>query len=327
MIVRRHAPKRESGVQRAWPVASAAVLVLLTLFACAAAEEAASTSQTKPAPPPRPIERIRYAAPKRLATLSDQAIDESSGIACSRRNAGIFWTHNDSGGPPRLFAFDVKGHALGTYTVVGATNRDWEDLASFTHRKSHYLLIGDVGDNARRRRFAMLHLVVEPAIDPNARDVKGKVKVARTVRFVYEDGPQDCESVAVDPTTRTVYMVSKRGKRRVYELSLPDKPAARTLTAKPIATLPLGWTSAMDISSDGLRAVVLTYVDAYEYARSPGEKWKVAFARRPRRIAMPYRRQGESICFGLDGVSLYLTSEKRPTPLFKVAPVADRRSQ
>jgi hypothetical protein len=33
---------------------------------------------------------------------------------------------------------------------------------------------------------------------------------------------------------------------------------------------------------------------------------------------MPLRRQGESICYGPDGRSLYLTSEKLPTPLIEI---------
>jgi hypothetical protein len=33
---------------------------------------------------------------------------------------------------------------------------------------------------------------------------------------------------------------------------------------------------------------------------------------------MPRRRQGESICYGPDGKTLYLTSEQLPTPLWEV---------
>ena len=90
--------------------------------------------------------------------------------------------------------------------------------------------------------------------------------------------------------------------------------------AKPVATLTIPTTSAMDISPDGLRALVLTYGDAYEYTRQAGEDWSRGFARQPRVIKMPARRQGESACYGPDGVTIYLTSEKTPTPLIEVAP-------
>jgi hypothetical protein len=74
----------------------------------------------------------------------------------------------------------------------------------------------------------------------------------------------------------------------------------------------------MDISSNGRRAVVLTYGDAYEFVRNSDEGWPEAFARRPLVIPMPKRPQGESICYGPDGVTLYLTSEKAPSPLWEV---------
>ena len=39
-----------------------------------------------------------------LGAINDPSIDESSGLAASRRNPGLLWTHNDSGNPPYLFA-------------------------------------------------------------------------------------------------------------------------------------------------------------------------------------------------------------------------------
>ena len=59
----------------------------------------------------------------------------------------------------------------------------------------------------------------------------------------------------------------------------------------------------------------------------PEETWRDAFAKPPQEIALPGltegRRQGEAICYGLDGVSLYLSSEKYPCPLFVIHPAGD----
>jgi len=82
----------------------------------------------------------------------------------------------------------------------------------------------------------------------------------------------------------------------------------------------------MDISPDGRRAIVLTYADALEFVRRDGETWRQAFARRPRTIVMPRRRQGEAICYGPDGRTLYLTSEHTPTPLLEV-PVIEAKGE
>jgi len=88
----------------------------------------------------------------------------------------------------------------------------------------------------------------------------------------------------------------------------------------PMATLTIPTTTAMDISPDGLRALVLTYGAAYEYTRQPGEDWSRGFERQPRIINMPARAQGETACYGSDGMTIYLTSEKIPTPLLEVKP-------
>jgi hypothetical protein len=270
---------------------------------------------------PRPV---RYGPGRLLCNLANKQVDESSGVACSRRRDGVFWTHNDSGDEPHIFAFDKRGRDLAEYEVRGALNRDWEDIASFRLDGKDWLLIADTGDNDQERPFATLYLVAEPAVEPDKTGVKGKVDVARTIHFTYDDGPQDCESVAVDPTTRTVYLVAKRGKRTVYALGLPRQAGAKRLAARTIARLDIGPAVAMDISPDGLRAIVLTYLLAYEYVRTPGEGWAAAFARGGRRVWVPVRRQGESICYGPGGRTLYLTSEKQPTPLLEVPALPEK---
>src|SRR6266581_3555937 len=43
---------------------------------------------------------------------------EASGIVASRQNAGVLWTHNDSGFPGTMFALSKSGDLLGTCTVA-----------------------------------------------------------------------------------------------------------------------------------------------------------------------------------------------------------------
>jgi len=269
---------------------------------------------------------IQYGEPVHLCALQNQEITESSGIACSWLQKGVFWTHNDSGDTARIFAFDVKGRNLGVFAVEGAAARDWEDMASFKVGRESYLVLADVGDNGAKRESRTIYVVHEPAIGPQGIPPGAKARLAMAVEFRYEDGPHDCESVAVDPTTRVVYLISKivGPGARIYALPLPEKKPSVPLVAKAIASIDAPMVTAMDISPDGLRAVVLTYGDAYEYVRKPKEQWSEAFAREPRLIRMPNRAQGESICYGQDGKTLYLTSEKLPTPLWEV-PVSEKQ--
>ncbi len=266
--------------------------------------------------------RIDYAPGKQIAVLANKAINESSGLAAGRTVPGVFWTHNDSGDRPRIFAFNAKGDNIATVKINGAA-RDWEDMAAFTKNNKHYLLLADVGDNSRKRETYTLYIIAEPKINLLKRDVKLSAKVVGKINFTYKDGPRDCESVAVDPANNLILLVSKHPRQTVYTLPLSGAGRAgikKKLVAKPIANLPILWTTAMDISPDGLRAVILTYGCAYEYARKPGESWKKTFNRKGLVVNVPARKQGESICYGPDGKSLYLTSEKLPAPLFLVSP-------
>lgn len=311
-----------------WAIWPGTILLVATAASCSAL--AVDANSQGPAGP-----LIAYDKGRLLCLLANKKITESSGLAASQRTPGLFWTHNDSGSKPELHAFDLEGKNLGTWTIQGAVNRDWEDMASFTVKGRPWLLIADTGDNDRKRRTSRLYLVPEPRIDPNAPAPTGQVDVAMTIDFVYDDGSQDCEAVGVDPNSRTILLISKRGKRRVYELPLPEPEKApdKPLIAKTIAKfnrglvvgkIDLGWVVGMDVSPDGLRAVVATYLHATEYARAPDEAWSAAFARPGRRISVPGRRQGESICFGHDGKTIYLTSEGSPCPLLEV-PLAPQK--
>jgi len=53
---------------------------------------------------------------------------ESSGLAASRAHPGLFWSHNDSGDGPMLYAIDTTAALLGVVEVEGARAVDWEAL-------------------------------------------------------------------------------------------------------------------------------------------------------------------------------------------------------
>jgi hypothetical protein len=286
------------------------------------------------------------AAPYRMALgvghLQAAGLGEASGMAVSRRQADLLWAVNDSGNPPVLFALSSRGAARGAVRVAGVENVDWEDLAAFRWQGQAYLLLADTGDNRARRREVALHVVAEP--EPNAAGrFSGEVRPAWTLRFRYEDGPRDCEAVAVDERTGQVLLVSKRTKPPVL-YRLPLRPAASdaVLIARRLTTVaglpaptavdleqPYGryrsQPTALDIDPTALRAVLLTYKDAYLFSRCPQEPWAATFARPPRCIRLPeadFLPQREALCFASDGRSLLVTSEGENAPIFRLAPAA-----
>ena len=284
--------------------AATLLLVLIVHAGHLAVEDAARAS-----------DEIVYGPPRQIATLANDKINESSGLAVSRIETDLFWTHNDSGDKPRIYAFDAAGKDRGEFDISGAEAVDWEDMASVTLDGKPYLIIGDVGDNTRRRDSCSLYVIEEPTS-------RKASPMAQRIRFRYEDGPRDCEAVAIDPITRRIFLVTKSFALQcpIYQLAWPAQASDEILVARKSGSVRLPFVTAMDIGADGRRAILATYANAYEFHRRVNESWRDAFARTPRTIEMPERRQGESICYGHDSQTLYLTSEKTPTPLWRVAP-------
>jgi hypothetical protein len=213
----------------------------------------------------------------------------------------------------------MHGETVAVVKLEGAKFVDCEDIASFVHDGKNYLVYADTGDNELSRTEYQLHLVEEP---PAKGDHKKphEVDVAMSIPFGYPDGPHNCEAAAVDPKSLTVYLATKEPAQgtKVYELELPKARPEKPLVARFVARLDFGRTSAMDISPDGLRAIVLTDTAAFEFSRHADEGWPAAFRRVPCLLNMPPRQNGESICYGADGKTLYLTSEGRNQPLWEI---------
>ncbi|MBN2241056.1 MAG: hypothetical protein JW793_00085 [Acidobacteria bacterium] len=293
------------------------VLCLLSLLAagCAPSVSVGTDSGSPPA--------LSYGQPVELARLRDARIDESSGIAASIRYGGAFWTHNDSGDSARIFLINKEGGTLAVVVVRGVSAFDWEDIASYRLGDAGYVLIADVGDNDRRRESCVLYILREPEIPAGSGGEEApviEVEPDCRIDFRYEDGPRDCEAVGVDPAGSMIYLASKETEAcAVYCMPIPSgAPGEEPYTARKVAPLEVPYATAMDISPDGRRAVVLTYGDAYAFSRGGSETWAQAFSREGRLIRAPVRRQGESVCYGPDGRTLYLTSENAQQPLWEI---------
>lgn len=290
------------------------VLSSYVLSGCAVLAEK-SNPQDEPA--------IRFTRDQPRVKVEGRAVNEASGVAVSLLNESHLWAINDSGGTTELHRFDTLGKDLGSVSIHGVRNIDWEDMASFRLDGDPYLLVADIGDNAGNRQDLVIYVVPEPtAVDKS-------VKPSWTIRFQFEDGAQDCESVAVDEKAEKIILISKRTKPPLlYEL--PLKPADREIqTARKIGkiahVLPKGISpnpygsqpTGFDISSDGSRALVLTYVSTFIFPRAKGETWADTFAKKPVSLGPHFLRQAESGAFSRDGKSIYLTSEGIGQPLIR----------
>lgn len=265
-----------------------------------------------------------------VGRLQNARIDEASGLARSQRYPEVFWVANDDG-PSVLYAIDGTGKDLGRVTIKDASNRDWEDLASFTLDGVPYLVAADIGDNDGKRKDVRLYIIEEPEAGDD------KVKPAWRIEFTYPEGPRDAESVAVDVENERVLILTKRDVPALL-YALPLRPGTnKRIDAERlgiVASLPQpsrsdlefatranSWhwqPTSMDISNDGSQAVVLTYGGVYLYPRASGQRWTGALQQPPVIVSRNRNRQAESVTFDAAGESVLITIERRHAPLFRL---------
>jgi hypothetical protein len=272
----------------------------------------------------------------RTGFIQNATLDEISGMQSSRRHAGNWFVHNDDGGA-RVHAIDGRGRDLGSFTVRGAANRDWEDITAAPSAGGPLLIIGDTGDNDSRRDSVQLYFIVEPLPGADGR-YSGSVELFHSVRLTYPDGARDCEALAFDPDTRDLLFLSKRDNPpRLYRIALDAALGAdeaelellgETRPFRPSSGRSLlqygprngRWAShptGMDIRADGRQAAVISYRSTYLFDRAEGENWLDALRREPLEFESPPSLKEEAIGFAPDGGHLMITAEERPAPLYR----------
>lgn len=269
---------------------------------------------------------LHFALSDNPASLQLTASQESSGLAASQRKAGLLWIANDSGNGSDLYLAGTDGSYQGTLHINRSTNIDWEDLDSFVWNGAPWLLIADTGDNSARRDFCTIYLLPEPPTPVSGQITEAEP--ARKIVFRYEDGPRDCEAVAVDPASEKILLISKRtNPPAVYELPLRPEKAGGIHVAKRIGAIrverplespmvPYGnQPTGLSISPDGSLAAVLTYYGVFLFQHSKGETWKKTFSRKPEILAPHRQKQAEAIAFSRDGKTIFVLSEGTSPPI------------
>lgn len=234
-------------------------------------------------------------------------VEETSGLAESRSRPGVFWTHNDSGGDPVLYAVDAGGRLLGRVTVTGAAAVDWEDVAAGPCPAGNCLYIADTGNNDADRRELQVYRVPEPAV--------GAAATAPAERFIlrYPDQPRDSEALFVLPDG-TPYLVTK-GRRNPVELFRvpgPLRNGARVVLQRVSglsSTEPgrINQVTGAAATPDGERVAVRTYTGLYVFRTADLLSGDAPSADRID-LAPLSEPQGEAVEIRDDG-TVFLTSE------------------
>jgi len=244
---------------------------------------------------------------------------------------GVYWTNNDSGDGPFIYAFDATGESRGVFRVTGAQARDWEDMSigPGPKRASSYLYIGDIGDNGAAREEIVVYRVAEPALTDADRDSTkkrpGTTSTAEAIRLRYPDGKHDAETLLVHPVTGNLYIVTKAMLRSpvVYEAAAPFSSGNVITMTKmgemKVPSLLGGALTGGSVSPDGRHVAFCDYLQGYELTLPASSKdfndiWKQKMDSFP----LGQREQGESIAYRADGNALLMTSEGKSPPLLQV---------
>lgn len=279
--------------------------------------------------PIQPASDSAYEQPKVIGKIKSPDVTESSGLAASRCQENILWTHNDSGDDAYIYALDLEGNNKGTWRIADTENVDWEDIASYKDKSGKcFLYIGEIGDNKLRRREHAVYRVAEPTVSDTTALATRKnyltIGEVETVRFDYPDFDQDAETLMVEPKSGDIYVVTKRvsGPAGVYRVKpnfgVAEIQRAEKVTEVSVPAIPNGFVTGGDISPDGKRMVICDYTQAYEWslpdnATQFDEIWK----QEPTRIDLGKRKGGESICYNARGTSIFATSEGRNSPVIE----------
>jgi hypothetical protein len=305
----RPAPRAPTSASRG---AGALLLALAAFAGCGGGGQA---SAPKRAPAPRAHRVPALCGPLRATVtgrVRDPAADELSGLAASPTWRGLWWSHDDSGGPPALFALRADGTERGRFRIPDATNVDWEDIAA---GPGATLIVGDIGDNAASRPSVALLRVPEPS--PRA----APTAPPRRLELRYPDGPHDAETLLVDPLRGDVVVVTKAlGPARAYVVP-PGAAGSATLRRGP--RVPVALATAGDVSADGRVVAVRGYGELAVWLRRGREPLARTLRRRPCRSPTVLEDgQGEALALDRHGTSFLTVAEGSPAVLRRYAPAS-----
>ncbi len=283
---------------------NALTLTAVTLLSLAGAAVGVGSAEATGAADPTP------GAPKKLFTISDDRVDESSGLAKSSKYEGIWWTVNDSGDTARVFGVDATGEVKAELRL-SAKVRDVEAIAV---DREGTIYIADIGDNTASRDQIEVFTIPEPDELADESDVK-----YHRYDFEYPDGAHDAETLLVEPESNQLYFVTKVKKKAGAIYAAPET-ASREGTNKltklaPAPAASLGITDGT-FMPDGKTIVLRTYLDVatLSWGDTPAV---VARANTP--VA-----QGESVAVGPAGNDLLVGSEGSNSAVYQMAAPAKK---
>ena len=234
--------------------------------------------------------------------FTDPAIVESSGLAVVD---GLFVTVNDSGDTGRVFAVDP---ATGDTAGVTTWAEEPVDVEAVAPADDGTVWVGDIGDNPGTRESVT---VARVPVGRGARTAD-----PTTYSLVHPEGPQDAESLLVEPRTGRLVVVSKT----IFGAEVLEAPAELDPDG-PNELVQVG--AALPVATDGAFFPDGRHLVLRDYARAVVYTWPdLAVAGE---VRLPEQQQGEGIAVD-DRGRVYVSSEGVGAPVLRVPLPADLRA-
>lgn len=264
-----------------------------------------------------------WSAASEIGSLA-KVVNESSGMAISRRIPNRSYRINDSGDSGRFFVMDLVGGGAQIVNISGFIPVDTEDMSIGSCGDStDCIFIADIGDNARRRQFIDLVIIEERADFPN------EVRPTHRIRMRYPDGPHDAEALGVHPDGNIYITTKDTIKSEIYRLKRDQWRNGASSEQTLELVVALDWSkvrpntlaftrmvTGMGIAPDGKSFLLLNYGDAMEFfvdlsaAKLDASNWKEGVDYRT--LALTTLEQEEAISYLPDGRSLLYDTESSP---------------
>ena len=264
--------------------------------------------------------------------ITAEQLPEISGLASSILRPDALWAINDSGNRAEIIRLNTDLTVAQTVTL-GIKNRDWEDLAAYSLDRQAWVVIAETGDNLRQHAEYFLYFYREETLLDAARS---NLSPDKTLRFVFDDGAQDCEAIAIDTQSQQILLFSKTALGGgIYTLPLPEQAAPERQIARRVANLAmsaglqaslvtaltgvnLDAATAAAITADGRQAFLLTYRDIWRFERGPDQSWAEALSAPPVRLAKHKLQQAEALTIDKRQRQIIVTSEQLPAPVIRI---------
>ena len=250
----------------------------------------------------------KFESGKVLSELTDNKLNEASGLAASVTNDGLLWTLNDKGNEAEIYLVDKNLKINMTVRLDGIDNRDWEDIVvgPGPDANLNYIYVGDIGDNDGEYKQKYIYRFPEPKVGED-KTITDFDKIV----FTLEDGAKDSESLFIDAKSKNLYVVTKREKPvSVYELKYPQ-PVGETATASKVLSLSLNEIVSADCFGKKGDILMKNYKNIYYWENSDNLDVISLLKTKPQEVAYKAEPQGESIAWAADGSGFFTLSEKK----------------